>query len=103
MRWAMFSDYPDRVAEAVAQSHPERSLEIYRQRVDHHLVDASKSAYEMVVHYLRKMRPILKRLNRETEWTQLVADIRQRHRNRPKLMEMLDRLNDQPIVKTLKS
>jgi uncharacterized Zn finger protein len=100
--WGRFSDYPDRVAEAVAHSHPERSLEIYRQRVSDNLGDASKSAYETVVRYLRKIHPILKRLDREKEWTQLIADIRQRHRNRPKLMEMLDRLNDQPIVKTLK-
>ena len=101
--WTPSGGYSDRVAEAVSDSHPERSFDIYRQCVDHHLVNASKSAYETVVHYLRRMRPILKKLDRENEWTQLVADIRQRHRNRPKLMEMLNRLNDQPIAKTLKS
>jgi uncharacterized Zn finger protein len=35
--WMGGSDYADRVAATVAESHPDRALEIYRQRVDENL------------------------------------------------------------------
>jgi uncharacterized Zn finger protein len=96
--WSSMSEYSDRVAKAVAESHPQRSLEIYRQRINANLTNASKSAYETVVLYLRKMQPILKTLGREGEWKQFIADIRNRYRNRPRFMEMLDRLDGGTIL-----
>jgi uncharacterized Zn finger protein len=90
--------YSNRVAEAVAQSHPQRSLDIYRQQVEMNLTQAKQSAYETVASYLRKMRPILKSLHRQGEWTQLLADIRLRYRNRPRFVEILDRLDGKTII-----
>jgi uncharacterized Zn finger protein len=98
MSWYGSGGYGDEVAAAVTESHPERSLAIYRQRVDDHLPHASASAYEAVAGYLRKMRPILKALHREVEWEGLLADIRLRYKNRPKFMEILDKLDPRPIV-----
>jgi uncharacterized Zn finger protein len=100
--WYGYSDYGDRVAAAVAESHPERSLAIYRQRVDGHLLHASVSAYEAVAGYLRKMRPILQLLHRQAEWDGLLAEIRLRYKNRPKFMEILDKLDTRPIVEQRK-
>ena len=98
MTWYGSGGYGDRVAAAVTESHPERSLAIYRQRVDDHLPHASASAYEAVVGYLRKMRPIFRELQRNSEWDGLLADIRLRYKNRPKFMEILDKLDPRPIV-----
>lgn len=92
--------HADRVAEAVAKSRPQRALEIYRNRVDQHLTHASVSAYETVAAYLRKMQPIIKSTDRDQDWKQLVEDIRLRYRNRPKFMEILDRLEGQTIIST---
>jgi len=99
MTWYSSGGYEDRVAAAVTESHPERSLAIYRQRVYDHLPHASASAYEAVAGYLRKMQPIFQRLHRNSEWDGLLADIRQRYKNRPKFMEILDKLDPRPIVK----
>ncbi len=96
--WYGSSSHGDRVAAAVTESHPERSLAIYRQRVDDHLPHASVSAYEAVAGYLRKMRPIFQRLHRESEGNGLLAAIRLRYKNRPKFMEILDKLDPRPIV-----
>jgi uncharacterized Zn finger protein len=96
--WMGGSDYADRVAAAVADSHPDRTLEIYRQRVDENLQRAHVSAYEAVAAYLRKMRPVLQSLHREAELTQTLAEIRLRHRNRPRFMEILDKLDSRPIL-----
>ena len=98
MAWYGSGDYEDRVAAAVAESHPERSLDLYRQRIDDNLPHADASAYEAVAGYLRKMRPILQRLHREIEWTGLLTGIRLRYKNRPKFMEILDELDPRPIV-----
>jgi uncharacterized Zn finger protein len=103
MSWYGSGAYGDQVAAAVTESHPERSLAIYRQRVDDHLPHASASAYEAVAGYLRKMRPILKALHREVEWDGLLADIRLRYKNRPKFMEILDKLDPRPIVEQRKA
>lgn len=92
------SDYGDKVAATVAESHPERALEIYRDRVDENLKRAEVSAYETVAAYLKKMRPILKSLDRGWEWNELVAEIRGNYRNRPRFMEILDRLEARPIL-----
>jgi uncharacterized Zn finger protein len=99
MTWYGSGGYGDRVAAVVTESHPERSLTIYRQRVDDHLPHASASAYETVAGYLRKMRPVFQGLNRNSEWDGLLADIRLRYKNRPKFMEILDKLDPRPIVK----
>jgi uncharacterized Zn finger protein len=97
--WTSGSDrYGDRVAAAVVSSQPERALEIYRQRVDSNLLWAHVSSYETATEYLRKMLPILKSLDRDWEWKEMVAGIRVRYRNRPRFMEMLDRLDARPIL-----
>lgn len=93
-----FGNYADSVAAAVAEDHPERSLEIYRDCVEVNLKQASVSAYETVAAYLKKMRPILKSLDRGPEWNDLVAEIRVNYRNRPRFMEILDRLEARPIL-----
>jgi uncharacterized Zn finger protein len=49
--------YADRVAAAVAGSHPERALEIYRRHIEDNLQRAHVSAYESIAAYLRKTRP----------------------------------------------
>ena len=49
------------------------------------------------------MRPILKALGREPEWTARLTEIREKYRNRPKFMEILDRLDGRTIVATHKA
>ncbi len=101
--WSGRGAHADRVAEAVAKAHPQRSLDIYRQQIDQNLTQASVGAYETVAAYLRKIKPIMKTIDREHEWKQLVEDIRLRYRNRSRFMEILDRLEDRPILKTQKN
>lgn len=90
--------YADSVAAAISTSHPERAIEIYRARIDRHLPQASTSAYETVAQYLRKLRPIHKAIGHPDAWTRLIQDIREQYRNRPRFMEILDRLEDRPIA-----
>jgi hypothetical protein len=49
------------------------------------------------------MQPIMKSLGRLSEWTALVEEIRQQYRNRPRFMEILDRLDGRTILQTQKA
>ena len=93
----------DRVAAAVSKSHPERALEIYRQGLELHLPQASASSYEVSANYLKAMRPIMESLKRAKEWESLVAEIREKYRNRPRFMEVLDKLEGRTIIATQKA
>ena len=92
--------YADRVAEAVAAVYPERAIAIYRDALNAQLPVAQPSAYESAAAYLRKLRPIYKGLNREGEWTALIASIRETYRNRPRFMDLLDGVEGRTIVQS---
>ena len=92
--------HADRVAGAVADSHPERAIAIYREALDAQLPHAQPSAYEAAAGYLRKLRPLYKAVGRPEEWETLLSSIRESYRNRPRFMEQLDRLDNRPIVQS---
>jgi uncharacterized Zn finger protein len=87
----------------VAAEYPERTLAIYKAALDAQLPNAQMSAYEAAVGYLKKLRPVYKSLGREGEWDALVASIREKYRNRPRFMELLDRLDGRTIVEAARS
>lgn len=92
--------YGDRVAEAVSATHPERALAIYTAALNALLPRAELSAYQSATNYLRKLQPLYEALNRADEWNAMVASIREKYRNRPRFMELLDGLDDRPIVQS---
>ncbi len=98
-----YASQSDRVARAVAPTHPDRALAIYRSGLESSLPHANIGAYETCADYLRKMRPILKSLGREDEWTKLVEEIRHEYRNRPRFMDILDTVDGRTIVQARKA
>ena len=93
----------DRIANAVAAKFPQRALEIYRGKLDVQLKQTGVSAYENCAACLRRMRPIYKSLDQDDDWNELLADIRQQYKNRPRFMEILDQLEGRAIVQSHKS
>lgn len=92
------SNWNESVADAVAQSHPQRALAIRQQQLTAILPQAGYHAYESAAACLRKIQPLLTALNRQDEWKPLLADIRQQYKNRPRFMEILDRFDGQTIL-----
>ena len=95
--------YSDRVAVAVSAAYPERAIEIYSAALNAQLPNAQPSAYEAAAGYLKKLRPIYEALGRAGEWSALVASIRETYRNRPRFMELLDRLDGRTIVQSTRT
>jgi uncharacterized Zn finger protein len=50
--------------------------------------------------YLKKLRPIYEAIDRASEWTALLASIREKYRNRPRFMTLLDNLDGQTIFRS---
>ena len=90
--------YADRVAVAVSATHPDRAIEIYLAALNAQLPHAQQSSYESATGYLKKLRPIYEALDRTGEWDALLTSIREKYRNRPRFMELLDRLDGRTIV-----
>ena len=87
--------YADAVAKAVADTHPQRTFDIYTAALNAQLPNADPRAYEAAAGYLKKLKPVYAKLKRAAEWDALVAGIREKYRNRPKFMEQLDKLQGQ--------
>ena len=94
--------YADRVAAAVSQTHPKRALKIHRQTIDALLPHANQNNYAQIGNCLRKMRPIHKALGQDDKWQNLVDSLRAEYRRRPRFIEVLDGLDDGPIVRSRK-
>jgi uncharacterized Zn finger protein len=92
--------HADEVAAAVASTHPARAQEIYLGELKARLPLADFAAYQTVVSYLKKLRPIYGALGRPSEWQALVTSIRETYRNRPRFMELLDGLDGRTIVQS---
>jgi len=103
LRMAIDAKKPDDlVAAAVAKSHPERALEIYQRQLQHHLRHANIRSYEAAAGCLRKMRPVMKSLGRESEWRELLGEIREQYRRRPRFVEILDGVEGRTIIESHK-
>lgn len=78
-----------RVAAAVAATHPERALALYRASLARQLPEANQNAYPHVARLLGALRPLYDAVGRLHEWTALLGSIREEYRRRPRLMEQL--------------
>jgi uncharacterized Zn finger protein len=87
-----WSDYRSRVAEAVADTHPERAAALYRDLIAGHIAVTKVSAYELAEPYLVKLKALLTRNRRAGEWAEYLTGLRQTHARKPRLLEVLDRV-----------
>jgi uncharacterized Zn finger protein len=90
--------HDDRVADAVAATHPERALEMYRRLAEGEIAATSPSAYERAMPSLRKIRAMLHRTGREANWKKYVAELREENHRKRRFLEMLDGLEGRPII-----
>jgi uncharacterized Zn finger protein len=65
-----WSDYRSRVAEAVADTHPQRAAALYRDLIAGHLAVTKVSAHESAEPYLVKLKALLTRNRRAGEWAE---------------------------------
>jgi uncharacterized Zn finger protein len=92
------NDHRPELAEFVTPSHPQRAAELYERLALEYFEQTGDGAYESGVNYLKKLRPILERLNQQDRWLTLIAGIRDQQRRKRNLIAKLDRLDAKPII-----
>jgi uncharacterized Zn finger protein len=73
-------------------------VERLREEIAQVLTWPVPSACESVLPHLRKLRSLLLAAGRGREWDDFEADLRVTHQRRPRLHEVLDRLQTRPII-----
>lgn len=86
------------VAEAVAKTHPDTALGIWKQIAVDRIKLVKPRAYEEAAVFLRKMRKVYRETQRAGEWHQLIASLRTEHKAKRRLMEVLDSLEGKRII-----
>lgn len=90
----------DRVATAVRDYAPDRSAALWKRLAEWEISKVQPSAYEVAAGYLRKLSGLLAKQGRQAEWADYLARLRDVHRKKRRLMEILDALEEGPIVKS---
>jgi len=88
----------DRIAQAVVDTHPDRALAIWKKTAESQIALTQTRAYETAAGYLRKVHRVLKKLGREQEWKNYLAELRQSNARKPRLVEILDGLTGRRII-----
>jgi uncharacterized Zn finger protein len=72
------------------KDHPEDALEAYRGQVEPMLAQKNNDAYRQAIGLLRKVRGLLVRLSRESEFAEYLSALRLAHKPKRNFMKLLD-------------
>lgn len=79
-----------RLAELREEEHPEDSLLVYLERIEPTIDRKTKADYAEAVELIERAGAIFRRLDREPEFAELVAEIRSTHARKRNLIALLD-------------
>lgn len=91
-RWGYSVD--ETLANAVATSHPDVAVEIWRSISERLIGQVKPKAYLEASKYLRKVRKVFEQNKRLEEWSAVINDLRVRHKAKRRLMEVLNELDN---------
>ncbi|MFO7597604.1 MAG: SWIM zinc finger family protein [Desulfocurvibacter africanus] len=94
-----YSTLDEDVATAVASHAPDRAVNIWKTLAEREIARTKPSAYHEAASYLRKAAKVMLREKREADWEQYLARLRTEHFRKKRLLEVLDTLSAEPIVK----
>jgi uncharacterized Zn finger protein len=95
-RWGWETDKA--VADAVAESHPQTALDIWRAIAESLIGQVKPKAYEEAAVYLRRMCKVYQETRRDSDWQDLLGELRREHKAKRRLMEVLDGLSGKKIT-----
>ncbi len=82
----------DRVAEAVRDHAPERAIALWKSLAEAQIALVKPSAYVEAANFLRKMGKLMRERDMTAQWDAYIQSLRNEHRRKPRLMEVLDGL-----------
>jgi len=88
----------DRIAVAIQDYAPERSIVIWKTIVEGLINQTKPSAYEQAVRYLAKAGKVMKLQKKQSEWKKYLSELRGEHARKRRFLEILDQSDGKPIV-----
>ncbi|MEW6660240.1 MAG: hypothetical protein AB1424_16460 [Thermodesulfobacteriota bacterium] len=89
----------DAIADAVQVQAPERAVAIWKNKAERLIAQVKPSAYQEAAKYLRKAGLVMSQQNNQAQWDQYLGSLRETHARKRCLLEILDGLDEKPIMK----
>lgn len=89
----------DAIADAVQVQAPERAVAIWKNKAERLIAQVKPHAYEEAAKYLRKAKLVMSNQNNQAQWEQYLGSLRDTHARKRRLLEILDGLDEKPIMK----
>ncbi|MCP3952866.1 MAG: SWIM zinc finger domain-containing protein [Desulfobacterales bacterium] len=87
------------VAAAVQRHAPDRAVAIWKNKAERLIARVKPRAYQEAGRYLRKAAKVMARESKQMEWDRYLQSLRKHHARKIRLMEVLDSLDNRPIIK----
>ncbi len=98
-RFGWYGIDEDAIATAVQAHAPDRAVAIWKNKAELLIALVKPSAYQEAAKYLRKAAKVMFRGKKQAEWERYLKELREAHARKRRLMEILDGLDGNPIVK----
>lgn len=89
----------DAIAAAVQTHAPDRAVAIWKNKAERLIAQVKPKAYQEAGKYLRKAAKVMAKESKLKEWDRYLQGLRAHHARKIRLMEVLDNLDDKPIIK----
>ncbi len=93
------SAFENEIANAVKDKYPEIAIEIWKKLAESLISETKVSSYEAASMYLRKIKETLEAVGKKNEWEIYLKDARELNKRKRKLLEILDRLGEDKIIR----
>ena len=98
-RFGWYGVDQDAIATAVQAHSPDRAVTIWQDKAEGLIAQVKPKAYQEAVKYLRKAAKVMCRGKKSAAWEIYLKALREQHLRKRRLMEILDGLDDKPIIK----
>jgi len=88
----------DAIATSIQTHAPDRAVKIWKNKAERLIAQVKPSAYKEASKYLKKASKIMNRKKKQVEWKRYIQALRVTHARKRRLMEILDVLDDKPII-----
>lgn len=87
------------IAMAVQTHAPERAVSIWKTKAEQLIAQVKPKAYQEAGKYLRKAAKVMAEEKKQVAWDRYLQSLREHHARKIRLMEVLNGLDDKPILK----
>ena len=98
-RYGWYGVDDDVIATAVQTHAPDRAVAIWKNKAERLIAQVKPKAYQEAGKYLGKAAKVMAKESKQMDWDQYLQGLREHHARKIRLMEVLDSLDNKPIIK----